>query len=1332
MNKKFHNFLMGVSVLPALAIMPAMADTVDSRHVITDNTTYDNLTASNIAESTANNGAVFYMEDVQDVTLTFNGTTSFTGNSLINGGMGGAIGSGWLSTHDVNVYPEYTPGGKIVFNGVTTFTNNTSNSANGAGAIFNYGLGNLESPDIKFNEAVTFAGNSATGSMNADIIGGGAIHHHGGMIVFDDVASFSQNTSASKGGAIISTGDMVFNDVATFNANTASSSGGAIAAMGGHITFDDTATFTENEASSASAIFATGASDITFNGAATFEDNIGTGTLMTNGSNNHIVFNNGATFNHNTNGAANGSLINAADSSISLNGGNFVFTSNTGGNGGGLKNAGTVTVNTNGNVLFEENTTISSAGAFDNGGTVTFTANKVSFIDNIANAGYGGAIFNAGDLSVLGNENIFTGNQAKDTGATKSGGGAIHNRGQAGTATLVIGVTNGTNEFTSNTSKAHGGAIVARAYDGQNQDSDVTINGTTTFTTNHADLDGGAIWNSVAPKGNTVGRADFVINGATTFTGNTAGRNGGAIFNADTMTLVNGVFSGNKANGIYTPNSQNTLATYADGKGGAIYNSGTLTVGGRFDNNTAFHGGAIYNNGMITVSDGATFAGNYANVEGGAIANYGNLTIGNNVTFDNNKAFIKEGDLDVTSGGSEMGAAIYSEGTGATRTVTIGDNVKFTNNYSPFGNVYFLNANNVTIGDNVEFSGNSSQKAAGIRTSSTGAGNSTVTIGDNAKFINNAITSATGAAAIRLYGDDVTIGKNAVFADNTGTAIYNGNSNIIFGSNVTFSGNKANVTDGIGGALVNHGVAVATFNSGVFSNNTATLAGGAIYNKGAAVVNFAGDLVFSGNMANGIANDIHNLGIVNVLSGTTTMDGGITGDGTLSIANGATLNVGTSTIEQGTITLDGTMLATLRNGDAQITAGTFDGNGTLKLSFAGEGTYHVFGDAAFRAAGIDATSSVYDITWAEGNKDLIATMKSAADIAEQNDIEQDAAKAIVGLNASTSEKLNDLGVKIQEKLAEGTPEAKHEVEHAAKAVHPEKESVTQSVASSVQTTVANLASARMAAPTIGRNGGDITMTSGGVWAQGLFNKSKQNDAFRGYTRGIAAGLDGTMNRVWTVGAGYSYAHSDISGSVRDTEIDSNTVFLYGQYKPAAWYVNAVAHYTMSDYSEEGDAMGTPVTADFDVDSFGMSVATGYDLDFGLTPELGLRYMHVMADDYTNSLGVKTKSDNTNFLTGVLGAKYAFSVIADRYTTFIPQLNAAIKYDMLSDKNVATITMPGVDAYTLDVERLSRFGGEFGIGLGMKYRGFDFSINYDIDVRKDYTSQTGMLKFRYNF
>ncbi|MBR5354770.1 MAG: autotransporter outer membrane beta-barrel domain-containing protein [Alphaproteobacteria bacterium] len=261
----------------------------------------------------------------------------------------------------------------------------------------------------------------------------------------------------------------------------------------------------------------------------------------------------------------------------------------------------------------------------------------------------------------------------------------------------------------------------------------------------------------------------------------------------------------------------------------------------------------------------------------------------------------------------------------------------------------------------------------------------------------------------------------------------------------------------------------------------------------------------------------------------------------------------------------------------------------------------------------------------------------------------------------------------------------------------------------------------------------MNLTAGGMWAQGLFNKSKQDDAFNGYTRGIALGLDGTINKHWTIGAGYSYAHSDINGTARNTEIDSNTLFLYGQYKPAEWYVNAVANYTWSGYSEKGTVIDDKlIFGDYDVDSFGGALATGYDFRNGITPELGLRYMHVNASDYANSYGIKTHIDNNDFLTGVIGAKYAFNIVANKHTTFTPQLNAGVKYDLLSDKQVATVTMPGLNAYSLEGNRLNRVGGEFGIGLGVQYGNLEVSANYDIDVRKDYTSQTGMLKFRCNF
>ena len=378
-------------------------------------------------------------------------------------------------------------------------------------------------------------------------------------------------------------------------------------------------------------------------------------------------------------------------------------------------------------------------------------------------------------------------------------------------------------------------------------------------------------------------------------------------------------------------------------------------------------------------------------------------------------------------------------------------------------------------------------------------------------------------------------------------------------------------------------------------------------------------------------------------------------------------------------------------------------------------------------------NALFELSRDEGT--ITATKKSVEEIASGTGMNAESAVAVshiadVAAVEEAPAQLRELSVKLQEKLAGGDTAA---VEHATKAIHPETESVSRSVSSSVQNTVVNVASARMALPAVGRNGGDVNLTSGGVWAQGLFNKSKQNDSFRGYTRGIAAGIDGTINKVWTIGAGYSFAHSDISGSARDTEIDSNTVFVYGQYKPSAWYINAVANYTMSDYSEKGTVIDDElVFADYDVDSFGGTVATGYDFANGITPELGLRYMHVNTSDYTNTYGIKTSMKDTDFLTGILGAKYAFNVVANKHLTFAPQLNAGVKYDFLSDKSASTVAMPGIDAYTLNGTRLNRLGGEFGIGLGMQYDALQVSLNYDIDVRKDYTSQTGMLKFRYNF
>lgn len=1025
MKNYFYNTLLGVSVLPALFVMPAIADVVTERQVVSSNTTYTDLLAENIASTVANNGGVFYMQDVPNVVLDFNGTTLFSNNSLNNGGMGGAIGNGWLSSVSGT---GYTQGGKIVFNGKSMFLDNSTNNANGGGAIFNYGLGNATSPDIIFYDNTTFTGNSVTASANGVYAGGGAINHRNGMIVFNKSANFSENESASQGGAILTAGDMIFNGVAIFDSNSANKNGGALAMMGGNTTFQQSSIFSNNMASGASAIYVAGATEaLNFKGIASFTGNTGVGTVLNNAANATVSFANGAVFDSNTN-EYNGALVNVGN--VSVTGGNLVFSNNVGSNGGGLKNSGTVSVNTVGNVLFDSNTTSSSAGALDNGGQIAFASSNISFLNNTSNSGYGGAVFNAGDLTIAGTRNVFSGNIAKDTGSTKSGGGAFHNRGNSNTASLNIGTAGGTNVFDSNSSMAYGGAIVSRAFDGANQDSVVTISGATRFSNNKSVLDGGAIWNFVSEDNGTLGNAEVVFNGNVVFVNNSAGGMGGALYNNDTVT-------------------------------------------------------------------------------------------------------------------------------------------------------------------------------------------------------------------------------------------FNGNS------------------------------------------------------------------IFKGNTAGGVANDIYNDGTIN-FNGNTTISGGITGSGTLNIASGTTLNIGSADIIQGSIVLDGTMLATLRSGDtAQLTVnndGGFTGEGLLKLMFNQAGTYHVFGNQLF--GNIDTSNPVYDLTWNGGT--VTATTKSVADIASQNNLTDNTANVISGVSDSSSEVLNDLSVVFQEKLASGSAADKLAVEQAGAALNPETKSVTQVAGTAVQNALSSLASERMAMVGYGRSGGDANIDFGGVWAQGLYNKSKLNNVFNGYTRGVSIGIDGTINEDWTLGAGYMFARSDVSSKTRDTNIDSSSIFVYGQYNPSAWYANAVLNYTMSDYKEDGFVFGTGVTSDYDVDVLGARIATGYNFLGGLTPEIAMQYMHLDSSDYTNSLGVKNHIDNVDYLTASLGTKYEFDVYMLSGWILRPQLHYTLKYDLVSDDSNITVAMPGVNAYVLNGTSLSRVANEVGIAVAMNYMGLEISLNYDIESRTDYTSQTGRLKFRYEF
>lgn len=275
----------------------------------------------------------------------------------------------------------------------------------------------------------------------------------------------------------------------------------------------------------------------------------------------------------------------------------------------------------------------------------------------------------------------------------------------------------------------------------------------------------------------------------------------------------------------------------------------------------------------------------------------------------------------------------------------------------------------------------------------------------------------------------------------------------------------------------------------------------------------------------------------------------------------------------------------------------------------------------------------------------------------------------------------------------------------------------------------------------GMSSGDSVFKRGAMWVQGLFNKSKLDDTskakgFDADSTGIAMGAEKYINDDVKAGIGYAYTNTDIDGFMRDTDVDTHTAMVYGEYKPSNWYVNGIATYSWSDYSEKKNVAGNQVKADYDVDTIGLQAITGYDMQvkgFNLTPEAGLRYVHISQDGYKDSADQKVSANDADILTGVIGAKASKDFALENGMNLRPEARLAMTYDLMNDDNNSVVTLANGSAYNVNGEALDRFGIEFGAGLTADVNdNVELSVGYEGKFREDYQDHTGLFNAKYKF
>ena len=535
----------------------------------------------------------------------------------------------------------------------------------------------------------------------------------------------------------------------------------------------------------------------------------------------------------------------------------------------------------------------------------------------------------------------------------------------------------------------------------------------------------------------------------------------------------------------------------------------------------------------------------------------------------------------------------------------------------------------------------------------------------------------------------------------------------------------------------------------------------------------------SHSLSQAVSGTIGGLDIFEIKKGTMVYDKEINGGASsVVVGEGATLDIGTNALHSGGDKgVDGegvhfkdnsTLAFTVTDKDTygkiyanyiNISKNGTNLNMTLNGAALAKGettTLKLFNGADSADAEVEgkfanlSQNSRYEFTDNGDGTFEVTSVASAADtVADAGGSANNAgtAEAWDSVSASTS---SPVAAAVTEKLAQlsnstNAAEQKAYVD-ALTAVAPEVAPMVQKTQTETANQVFGAVSTRLTGGSISTGGegmasGDNIFKRGAMWVQGLFNKSKLDDTskakgFDADSNGIAFGAEKFVTDDTKVGIGYAYTNTDIDGFMRSTDVDTHTAILYGEYKPSNWYVNGIATYGWSDYEESKSVAGVGVKADYDVETFGLQAMTGYDMNInglGITPEAGLRYVHIKQDAYKDSADQRVSANDSDILTGVIGAKVSKNFELSNGMNIKPEARIAATYDLFNDDVNSVVTLANGSAYAVEGEALDRFGMEFGAGVTAEVNDkVELSLGYEGKFREDYQEHTGLINAKYKF
>lgn len=232
-----------------------------------------------------------------------------------------------------------------------------------------------------------------------------------------------------------------------------------------------------------------------------------------------------------------------------------------------------------------------------------------------------------------------------------------------------------------------------------------------------------------------------------------------------------------------------------------------------------------------------------------------------------------------------------------------------------------------------------------------------------------------------------------------------------------------------------------------------------------------------------------------------------------------------------------------------------------------------------------------------------------------------------------------------------------------------------------------------------------------IWAHYIHNKEDIDGMnlggidgnYEAQYNGIVVGSDLYKNGKTTAGIALSYADGNINGSNSASSTKNEAEYygasLYGHIDNGDSAILGDISYMHSDNDITQTNMGQEITASADADAFsiGIRAEQAYEAGAGkFVPYAGIRYMHLGAGDYSNSLGMEYNADDQNLWLLPVGVTYSAEVQSGDWTVK-PIAEVGYVWTMGDRDTDQTVSLNGAaDTFGFETADSGSFIGRLGI------------------------------------